>query len=55
MLLPLGVAAMLSATPLLAGNVEPFLAGTTRNCSGCDLAGRDLREYDFKRAKLDRA
>ena len=32
-----------------------FLAGATKACVACELAGCDLAGRDFKRAKLDRA
>ena len=50
-------AAVAFGVPALGANdaVDAFLAGTARSCIACDLAGRDLKERDFKRTKLDRA
>src|SRR5262245_12517493 len=53
--LSIGVVVALSAMPVRAADPDAFLAGTSRNCVECDLSGRDLRDRDFKRAKLDRA
>src|SRR5438046_10506768 len=47
------VAALTGAA--IAGDVDAFLAGTSRNCIECDLSARDLTARDFKRAKLDGA
>ena len=46
------VSATLAATA--ADDVAAFLAGDTKSCVACDLAGQNLREREFKRAKLDR-
>src|ERR1700704_4539797 len=47
--MPMTFAAALAADP------EPFLAGATKSCIECDLAGRALMQRDFQRARLDRA
>ena len=41
--------------PALAGDPDAFLAGTTKSCIECNLAGASLSEHDFQRVKLDRA
>src|SRR5206468_9639206 len=56
----LKTALVLSALVCLAGAVRAddrtsFLAGETKNCAACDLAGLDLRGRDLKRAKLEGA
>src|SRR5258708_38701426 len=42
-------------TAALAADAQAFLAGTTKTCIECDLAGQKLNERDLQRAKLDRA
>src|SRR5204863_3142436 len=39
----------------LAGEVDEFLAGTSRSCVQCDLSGRDLQSRNFARTRLDQA
>src|SRR5436305_14158714 len=51
--LGIAVATALLSGPVLADDVDAFLVGTTRTCVGCDLSGRQLKERDFRRAKLD--
>ena len=55
MLLSLGVATTLLSVSSRADDADAFLSGSARNCIECDLSGRDLKERDFKRARLDRA
>jgi len=47
--MPMTIAAARAADP------EPFIAGATKSCIECDLAGRALAERDLQRARLDRA
>src|SRR5882672_4391814 len=51
--LTVAVIALASSSELSVADPAAFVAGATRDCVACDLAGRDLRERDFKRAKLD--
>src|SRR5215469_12730613 len=43
------------ASPAAADDRAAFLAGTSRTCTACDLAGLDLGGRVFKRARLDGA
>jgi len=49
-----GCIATLVVAAALAADPDAFLRGEAKDCTGCDLAGRDLKERNFQRSRLDR-
>src|SRR5204863_8359181 len=50
-----GCLATLVAATALAADPDTFLSGSSKDCTACDLSGRDLKERNFQRSRLDRA
>ena len=50
-----GVVLALAMGVALAADPDAFVSGAIKDCVECNLAGRDLQDRNFQRAKLDRA